>query len=175
MVNDMTLSWPVRIIDFEASSLEEGSYPIEVGVAVWPRKEAPITVWSTLIRPTDDWRSFGHWSLASRRVHGIAMSELAAGMAAQDVAALLNEELGSGLVWCDGGPYDAHWLRTLFGVSNLKPSFALGNWSALLLSLPDAHRENAMAALEAAPPRHRAGADAEQLMRALEAGIAATA
>lgn len=171
----MTLSWPVRIIDFEASSLEEGSYPIEVGVAVWPRKDAPITVWSTLIRPIDDWRRFGHWSLASRRVHGIAMSELAAGMAAQDVAALLNEELGSGLVWCDGGPYDAYWLRTLFGVSNLKPTFALGNWSALLLGLPDAHRENAMAALEAAPPRHRAGADAEQLMRALEAGIAATA
>lgn len=103
------------------------------------------------------------------------MSELSAGMAAQDVAALLNDKLGSGLVWCDGGPYDAHWLRTLFSISNLKPSFALGNWSALLLSLPDAHRESAMAALEAAPPRHRAGADAEQLMRALEAGLAATA
>lgn len=75
----------------------------------------------------------------------------------------------------DGGPYDAYWLRALFSVSNLKPSFALGNWSALLLSLLEAHRESAMAALEATPPRHRAGADAKQLMRALEAGIAATA
>jgi hypothetical protein len=43
-----TLSWPLYAIDFEASSLEDCSYPIEVGIAVWPACEAPILGWSTL-------------------------------------------------------------------------------------------------------------------------------
>ncbi|MFG1243882.1 hypothetical protein V5F31_16020 [Xanthobacter sp. V7C-4] len=173
MSGNTKLSWPVRTIDFEASSLEDGSYPIEVGVAVWPREDDPITVWSTLIRPTDDWRRFGHWSLASRKVHGIAMSELAGGAQPAEVAKALNETLGDGFVWCDGGAYDAHWLRTLFGAAGIRPSFILGNWAGLLRTLPERCRQRAMAAVEEAPPRHRAGADAEQLLRALAAGIAA--
>ncbi|MFS8037139.1 hypothetical protein ACI7BZ_09280 [Xanthobacter sp. AM11] len=99
------------------------------------------------------------------------MSALEGGLPAPDVAVLLNEAAGAGVVWCDGGGYDAHWLRALFQAGGLKPGFVLGNWHALLRSLPDASRERAMAVLEAATPRHRAGADAEQLMHALAAGI----
>ncbi len=172
MSTSLTLPWPLRVIDFEASSLEDGSYPIEVGIAVWPSFSDPVTVWSTLIRPTDDWRQFGHWSLASRRVHGIAMSELAAGMSALEVASSLNDRLESGIVWCDGGPYDVHWQRALFEAAGIKPSFTLGNWSGLLRSLPERCRERAMTALEEAPPPHRAGADAEQLIKALASGLA---
>lgn len=169
---NLTFPWPLRVIDFEASSLEDGSYPIEVGIAVWGNSSGPVTVWSTLIRPTDDWRRFGHWSLASRRVHGIAMSELSDAMSTSEVAQSLNDRLGSGIVWCDGGPYDAYWLRALFDAAGIKPSFTLGNWAGLLRSLPEQCRERAMTALEEAPPRHRAGADAEQLVKALAAGLA---
>lgn len=102
------------------------------------------------------------------------MSALEGGLPAPDVAVLLNEAAGASVVWCDGGGYDAHWLRALFQAGGLKPGFVLGNWHALLRSLPDVSREHAMAVLEAVPPRHRAGADAEQLMHALAAGIAVT-
>ncbi|GGF74608.1 hypothetical protein GCM10007301_38090 [Azorhizobium oxalatiphilum] len=175
MSENTKLTWPVKAIDFEASSLEDGSYPIEVGIAVWLDENAPVAVWSTLIRPTDDWRRFGHWSLASRRVHGITMSELADGMSALEVAKFLNEKLGGGIVWCDGGPYDVHWQRALFGAASIKPNFALGNWAGLLRTLPERCRERALAALEEAPPRHRAGADAEQLIKALAVGLAEAA
>jgi hypothetical protein len=167
------LSWPVRVIDFEASSLEDGGYPIEVGLAVWPTESEPISIWSTLIRPTDDWRRFGHWSVASRHVHGISMNDLAAGAPAGEVAKTLNEKLESGFVWCDGGPYDAYWLNALFEAAGCRPRFVLGNWHGLLRGLPEHCRDGALEALESAPPRHRAGADAEQLMRALQAGLAA--
>lgn len=168
------LDWPVRIIDFEASSLEDGSYPIEVGLAVWPREDDPVSVWSALIRPTDEWRGFGHWSVESRRVHGITMSELmAAGAPPEEVAAILNEKLGDGVVWCDGGPYDAFWLKALFKAAGLQPEFVLGNWHGLLRTLPERCRARAMDFLEESPSRHRAGADAEQLAMALAAGMSA--
>lgn len=174
MPEEIKLSWPVRVIDFEASSLEDGSFPIEVGLAVWPAQSEAVSVWSSLIQPTEHWRRFGHWSIKSRRVHGIALSELAAGATPQAVSRTLNERIGGGIVWCDGGPYDVHWLRSLFEAGGVRPCFMLGNWHGLLRALPEHSRECAMDHLEKAPPRHRAGADAEQLIQALAAGIAAT-
>lgn len=90
-----SLPWPLAVIDFEASSLDEDSYPIEVGLALWPAPDAPILGWSALIHPAGNWVRRGHWSPASAKVHGIRGSDLLAhGRSPERVASALNEALG---------------------------------------------------------------------------------
>lgn len=67
--------FPFAVIDFEASSLDENSYPIEVGVAIV--RDGALTSWSSLIRPTPEWRSRDAWSRSSERVHQISREMLA--------------------------------------------------------------------------------------------------
>jgi len=163
------LPWPLAVIDIEASSLDLRGYPIEVGLAAWPAPTEPISGWSTLIRPTDEWRQHGHWSPASAKVQGIRGTDLLAhGRSPQQVAAALNEALGTGtVVWCDGGPYDAQSLQALFKAGGIKSTFALGDWHRLVSALGRAVREHALSRLEQSPMRHRARADAEGLLLAL--------
>lgn len=163
------LPWPLAVIDIEASSLELTGYPIEVGLALWHAPDEPIFGWSTLIQPVDEWRAFGHWSPVSAKVHGIRGRDLLVhGHSPRQIAAALNETLGSGIVvWCDGGPYDAQWIKALFKAGGVKPAFALGDWHRLALMLGNPLRERALIALEQAPTRHRARADAEELLLVL--------
>jgi hypothetical protein len=122
----LPLPWPLYAIDLEASSLEHDSYPIEVGLAVWPARGQPISGWSTLIRPPWDWLQNGQWSRKSSVVHGITQSELAAGLPPFQVARMLNAIAGTQITWCDGGPYDAYWIDRLFKAAGLKESFGPG-------------------------------------------------
>ena len=159
------LPWPLHAIDIEASSLDEGSYPIEVGVAIWRAPDVPILGWSALIRPTEDWNRHGRWSRASAKVHGIRGDMLRAdGQAADQVAAVLNEVLGAATAWCDGGPYDAYWIRRLFAATARRRSFALGDWHGLVRTFAPAEREVALAVLEDGGSQHRARGDAEKLL-----------
>jgi hypothetical protein len=171
------LPWPLYMIDFEASSLEPGGYPIEVGLALWPAADEPIFSWSSLIRPTDDWLKHGDWSKASREVHGISQNEaVRTGREPVKVAKAINEALSqSGVVWCDGGPYDAQWARTLFKAAGLKMVCPLGDWHQLVAAVGGEARENALEWLERIPPRHRAREDAEHLLHALAYAVGAKA
>ena len=159
----------MAVIDFEASSLDQDGYPIEVGLAFWPGPDKPISGWSTLIQPAWDWSRNGHWSPKSARVHGIPGKELLAnGQPVDRVAATLNEMLGSGrIAWCDGDEYDIHWTGALFKAANATPVFRLGAWHKLIAMLSPAMRERGLTWLDEAPARHRARDDAEQLLHAL--------
>lgn len=163
------LPWPLVALDFEASSLDQDSYPIEVGLALWPAPDEPVLGWSALIRPAGDWTRRGHWSPASAKVHGIRGDELLAhGHEPARVAAALNAALGpGGVAWCDGGPYDAHWARTLFQAGGVEPVFVLDDWHRLAAMLGPEARGRAFTRLRRAPARHRARADAEHLLLAL--------
>lgn len=167
-----TGSWPLWTIDFEASSLEDGSYPIEVGLAVWPASDQPIYGWSTLIRPAWDWLESGHWSRKSRAVHGIAQSELGAGRSPTEVARILNGcHVPGRLIWCDGGEYDVYWLRRLFTAAGATPAFCLAEWHTLATRLDPAAWERVLASLARSPCQHRARKDAERLLLALAEAI----
>ena len=163
------LPWPLVVIDFEASSLDQDGYPIEVGLAFWPGPDRAILGWSTLIQPAGAWSRLGHWSPKSAKVHGIAGRDLLAhGQPAGRIAAVLNEALGPGTTaWCDGGAYDSHWAGALFKAAGIAPCFVLGDWHRLLATLGPARRERGLRWLETAPARHRARDDAEQLLLAL--------
>ena len=167
-----TLPWPLATIDFEASSLEWDGYPIEVGIAVWHDADAPILGWSTLIRPPLAWREGGHWSRASAKVHGITMSDLLAdGLPVDETVRRLTALLAPfATAWCDGGPYDDVWLRSLFQAAGLEPAFVLRDWADLLSGLDEAGHERARLQLATAP-RHRAREDAERLILAAAVGL----
>ena len=169
------LPWPLSVIDFEASSLDLDSYPIEAGIACWPAPDEPVFGWSALIRPAGAWTRQGHWSPASAKVHGIRGSDLVAhGHPPEQVAAALNEALGPGGVgWCDGGEYDGHWTATLFKAANIRPTFTLGDWHRLAAMPGPAAREHALDWMRRVPARHRARDDAEQLLLALAHAVEA--
>jgi len=161
------MKFPLIILDFEASSLSTESYPIEVGVAVAARPDAPISVWSNLIRPDRAWLANGDWDPAAQKVHNISAASLSGGLSAHEVALSLNQMLGPvGHAYCDGGHYDGFWLEQLYKAAGITPTFQL--WDMTRLFILDRHlfrRFGTLLAESDAP--HRAGADAARLCAAL--------
>jgi len=58
----------LNIIDVEASGLQSGSYPVEVGIAFANGERL-----SMLIQPEPEWV---HWDLQAQRLHGISRRTL---------------------------------------------------------------------------------------------------
>lgn len=164
-------TWPIVTINFEASSLDNGTYPIEVGVCRWVAQDRCIEGWSTLIRPAEAWRANGSWSLASQEVHGILLADLESGMDPADAVRTLNSIIGDQIAFCDGGEYDVRWARMLIGASGVRPTFRLGDFDDLALQCDQIGYIRLVRWLDRAPARHRARADAERLMKALARGF----
>ena len=145
-------------LDFEASSLDENSYPIEVGVAI-SEDNAITQTYEALIRPREAWVRNGRWSKAAERVHGISQASLEDGMDADAVCDALDTLLKEQVVYADGGDFDAYWLERLYG--SRKPAFSLCRHDQLpakaLLALRQSHKVV-----------HRALADALWLNEALQ-------
>ena len=115
-------------LDFEASSLGEDGYPIEVACVIGTWSE-PAVRFSSLIQPRREWARGKGWSKASAAIHGIAREDLAHGMDADAVCVILNELLSGFVVTVDGGSYDRFWLERLYGL--LAPTFELDDLSGI--------------------------------------------
>lgn len=108
------------VIDFEASSLGAMSYPIEVG---WTNGHE---VFSILIKPIPEWTDWSDY--AEKEIHHISREMLEAdGVSPYEALSALNANFGSGILWCDGGHYDAWWLQRLEEAAGFKASFRLGD------------------------------------------------
>ena len=165
------LPWPLFTIDFEASSLVPGSYPIEVGVARWAAPDRPIGSWSTLIRPIPLWRTAGSWSAEAEAVHGLRRDELDEGLDPPEVLSALNRIVGTHAAFCDGGESDFGWARRLVLAAGFMNTFRMGDVD-MLTGRCDADGFTRMVRwLDANPAPHRAGPDAERLMLALAHGF----
>lgn len=154
-------------LDFEASGLGPGSYPIEAAIA--DCHSADCTSW--LIRPTEEWLSDGIGSAQSFEVHKIALSELMArGQPAELVAQELRARCQGKIVLCDGGKHDRRWLLTLFSSIGERPSFELSDFGSFARQLaassgrrPEiAVNRSELEALSRFPLLHRAGSDARR-------------
>ncbi|OJW66434.1 MAG: hypothetical protein BGO57_04135 [Sphingomonadales bacterium 63-6] len=169
----MPLTFPLVVLDFEATALALTSYPIEVGVAVLKKPGAKIRSWSSLIKPDPRWDMAAQWDRDAERLHGINQRMLREGKHPRAVMAELNALIPSGTtVWCDGGLYDAHWLATLTQASSFVASFELGDLGAELRR-GDGQVLNRYLAASADQLRpHRAGVDAVLICAALAAAIA---
>lgn len=148
-------------IDFEACSLADDSWPIEVGLA-WLDGERVLTD-SSLIRPRPDWPE-SSWSSASEAIHGIPREALDAAPAADQVARWLAERVNGHSLVSDAPDHDGRWLRQLVGDQDWAEVFSLHDalWRAF-----SADGEIAPGLLHRAygfrrkhKPAHRAAADA---------------
>lgn len=169
------LSWPLVTFDFEASSLEVGSYPIEVGACRWSEPGRPMETWSTLIRPLPAWLERGSWSSAAQAIHKIQRSELDAGMTCSEAVEAMNAIVGNSAAYCDGGSYDLMWLRMLARGSTSALKLKFGDIGFLKQRLGDGGKRRMEDWLAAVPAPHRAAADAERLMKAVSVGLAVIA
>lgn len=165
------LPWPLVTIDFEASSLDEGTYPIEVGVCRWSSPEASIEGWSTLIAPIPQWREHGSWWPASQEIHGIRPEELESGASPTEAITALNQITRGRPAFCDGGQHDVRWARMLASASGVRPIWPIGDFDHLAVELDQAGYARMLRWMERAPPRHRARDDAERLMKGLARGL----
>ena len=101
-------------IDFEASSLERGSFPIELG---WVTEDGTGT--SVLIRPEPGWRE---WSPQSQAIHGISRADLARdGIPAAEAALLASDAFDGNTVLADRPAWDGAWLNMLLAAAG-RPS-----------------------------------------------------
>lgn len=172
--NPQPLPWPIHTLDFEASSLDDGTYPIEIGVARWCSPDHPIEGWSALIRTPRDWELNGSWSSMSEKIHGIGRTELMTGILPTEVMARLNSIFGTRRAYCDGGTFDQHWLTMLQHSAKISATFDLGDIEDLMLRLDHAGHVRMQNWLRESPPLHRARPDAERLLKAIARGLRVT-
>ena len=169
------MNFPLILLDFEASSLSDDSYPIEVGVAVALTLDEPIRVWSSLIQPVREWTFRHDWDPAAERVHHIPAALLATGQISSEVAKALNTIIGPvGHAYCDGGHYDGFWLERLFKAARIEPAFALWDLARLFLLNRTLFRRFGALLANDEPP-HRAGEDATRLCSALTRAVSGIA
>jgi len=110
----------IYFLDFEASSLSESSFPIEIA---WIDQDGRSE--SHLIRPANTWLEDGcpGWSAVSEKVHGISLQRLMAeGHPVTDVALRVVEVLSAegALVYSDAPEWDATWLEKLLVAAGSK-------------------------------------------------------
>ena len=158
--------FPLGVIDFEATSLDASSFPIEIGIAIARDAASTIAVWSTLIKPDPDWNIGAAWDPDAERIHGIRRGDLAAGIEAADVIHHANALLAEvATVCCGDAKYDPMWLVTLGRVGgSVTPSFDLVDAAGIVGPVGRAQLANQLATTNAP---HRAGPDAERLCRAV--------
>ncbi|MEG0869223.1 MAG: hypothetical protein RSG77_19585 [Hafnia sp.] len=123
-------------IDIESSGLGDGSYPIEVGVAM------PDGNFEMLIQPVEKWT---YWNSKSQKVHGISRNDLKKhGRPAAEVAAKMNELFKGKVLWCDS-KFDVWWSTLLFDATGIEQEFQVKRmdkslpqelWERLLVELP---------------------------------------
>lgn len=99
-------------LDFEASSLSDESYPIEVG---WVFEDGAAETW--LIRPAAAWTD---WDAGAEAIHHISRGQLEAEGAAHDeVARRILETLGAHDVYVSAPSWDGKWLSVLLRAAGL--------------------------------------------------------
>ena len=107
-------------MDFEASSLNKKSYPIEVA---WSDEKGEIE--SYLIRPETSWLDWEE--LAEKEVHGISREKLFdEGVSCEWLVGQMGCHLKGKNIYVDGGKFDLFWCQRLFhykGHTGILPFF----------------------------------------------------
>jgi len=157
-------------LDFEACSLSEDSWPIEIGIA--RIVDAKVETESCLIRPHSAW-SKKAWSEQSAGVHGLSLNVLEENGVDAKEAAKWFKNKNTGLAISDAPEFERRWLVQLLATDLPFPEVNLLDFDSYVrMSLPNAA---AVARVyrylaNAGPTPHRAGPAAERLARAWVAG-----
>ena len=150
-------------LDFEASSLNKQSYPIEVG---WVFEDG--TDEGYLIKPAPGWTD---WDDSAEAIHGISRQQLEQEGTAHDaVCTRLVEVFEGNVVYASAPSWDGHWLSMLLRAAG-RPRHLLRLKDTEVVFLEAANARGGSAAerigqarkvVEAGPVAHRAVADARR-------------
>ncbi len=104
-------------LDFEASSLDADSYPVEVAWCSHDLKSG----YSATIRPLDAWRPRFAWSDLSAKMHGLDLADLmATGTPAAAVARqVVGDLMRAPMIASDQPKHDRQWLDKLAEAAGL--------------------------------------------------------
>lgn len=163
---------PIRTVflDFEASSLDVDSWPIEIGLS-WIEGDRVVTE-DRLIRPQPHW-AMDAWSEKSAAVHRIPFATLLSeGHDAAEVASWYLRLTKGASVVSDAPNLERRWLRRLL---KALPGVPAQDCVARVESLDevverileDAELDRFYERLERSKAPHRAGPDSARLARAL--------
>lgn len=160
-------------LDFEASSLSQNSWPIEIGVARIVNGVAKSE--SLLISPHESW-SPQEWHAASEKIHGISRKKLVEkGTSAVEAVEWFAKRAG-GIAVSDAPEFDTRWLDKLFRAANRSVPVQfldLDSFIAVTVNGDD-EVDQIYASLDKEPVPHRAGQDAERLARIIGRYISQT-
>ena len=98
-------------LDFEASSLHDDSYPIEVG---WVFEDGRAE--AHLIRPIPAWTD---WNPRAEAMHKISRAALATGEPVETVAHRILDQLAAHDVYASAPSWDGKWLSVLLRAAGL--------------------------------------------------------
>lgn len=154
----------IVFLDIEASSLREGSFPIEFG---WVHDTAAPPE-AFLVRPCADWRLNGDWSVLSQAVHGIERAQLDSdGIDVDEACLRLNRAFAGKTVAISSPGHDNYWIWRLYEGSPHKLAWQTEDCQGLLFDLAhevgsglDGMNQAITIATAAWPHPHRAGPDA---------------
>lgn len=149
-------------LDFEASGLGLGTWPIEIGLC---RINADLSfrTQSRLICPHASWDPT-KWSRDSQMIHNIDRVDLDTAPAAETVARWALEELRDAVVVSDAPDFDLPWLDTLLATIDKERAVQLHDFDEMMFAVfGRAGASRAFAYLEDTYVPHRAGPDAQRL------------
>lgn len=118
-------------LDFEASSLNAESWPIEIGLAT--TIDNKVYGWGSLIKPADHWPE-DDWNPASEAVHGIKRDELNNAPSAYDVADEFLRRIEPFNFHCfsDNPSWEAKWLGRLLEAHPSKQKITIEDFDLLV-------------------------------------------
>ncbi len=149
------------MLDFEASSLSEKSWPIEVGIS-WIA-DGEVQTWSSLIQPDPTW-DISDWSPQSEAVHNIPFLSLKTAPKTDRVAMDLIEKATGRTLISDAPPFEQYWLEKLLGMDAEAPPHVIEDYHAVSFALFDGFALDVLyERLERTRVPHRAGLDSARL------------
>ncbi len=150
----------IVFLDFEASSLGDESWPVEVGYAGACGLEDAF-----YLSRHSDW-SMEHWDRNSATIHGISLADLDEFGVEPAVAIDRLAELGNAVVVSDAPEFENHWLRRISAAAGRPMPFVVKDWESVLPSgqSQDERKQLLAEARRRAGAHHRAGVDA-RIMR----------
>lgn len=159
----------VLYVDVEASSIEKGSFPIEVGWCV-DDEAGPE---SFLVAPAPCWDVTSGWSAVSQGFHGIPLDDLRRdGIAVRSAAARIEAAFGHRMVVSDNPGFDEFWLGMIYDAAGLPMRWQVRHIDEVFKFCVTANPISAAAFVRAFkevehvyPHPHRAGPDALRMAK----------
>ncbi len=153
----------IAILDFEASSLSEASWPIEIGLS-W-LEHGEVRTWSSLIHPAHDWE-IDDWSPQSAAVHGISLSELTEAPSTTEVAETFFKVLGGRRLVSDAPEFEIRWLDRLLRAAGRAENPSIEDFDGTSFAVFEGYALDLVyETIERRPAPHRAGPDTARLAR----------